>query len=330
MKSDKNIKLVPHFLQGEAWAGFQRALGKEVVRLEGDGWQVSAVLEAPSGLGGKPHRRLYAPYGPSAASEKSLKVALEALQQAGKEYRVSYVRVEPIVASQPDGNRLNWSKFGLHPNSRAFQPDRTLLLDLRPGEEELLQGMSSTNRNLWRTYKNKGISMHISYNMADLTPFLAMLHETAKRTGIITHDDDYFAMMAESLFPGKHAGLAYAEHEGKPIVAAIFFDDILDGTRYYAHAGSFDAARKLQANSPLLTYLIMDAKTQGRQTFDFYGVAPPDAGQDHPWSGHSRFKRSFGGQDKIYSGTWELPINKNLFKAAKLTRKLASLKPKRH
>jgi lipid II:glycine glycyltransferase (peptidoglycan interpeptide bridge formation enzyme) len=322
----QNLSLQIHFLQTEPWGDFQKALGKEVIYLEGEGWSARAILEAPGGLGGKAHRRLYVPYGPTCVDEAALATALKELRVVGKQYDVSYVRVEPIVATQPDGSQLDLPKRGLHQNPRAFQPDRTLLLHLDPSEETLLQTMSSTNRNLWRTKEKKGLSCLTSYDPADLPPFLAMLHETAQRTGIITHDDDYFGLMAESLFPGKHAGLAYVEHEGKPIVAAIFFDNPDFGVRYYAHAGSFDAARKLQANSPLLTYLIFEAKQKGFKTFDFYGVAPPDATPQHHWYGHSRFKRSFGGEDKVYSGTWELSVKPLRYRTAILSRKLAGLK----
>lgn len=322
----KQSKLQPHFLQSEAWSSFQQRLGKETFYEEGAGWSASIVLEAPAGIGGKPHRRLYVPYGPTCVDEAALQAALQQLKRLGKQNDVAYVRVEPIVASEPDGSQIDFPAVGLHLNPRAFQPELTLVLDLAPKDEVLLQGMSSTNRNLWRTHKNKGLTCVTSYDPGKLQPFLDMLHETAVRTGITTHSDDYFALMAESLFPSKHAGVAYIEHEGKPIVGAIFFDDFESKVRYYAHAGSFAAARQLQANSPLLAYLIFEAKKQGMKTFDFYGVAPLDATPEHHWYGHSRFKRSFGGQDKVYGGTWELPVKPFLYKTAKLTRQLKNLK----
>lgn len=325
MKIDQKKTINPHFLQGEAWAGFQHVRGKETFYVEGDGWSARAILESPSGLAGKSHRRLYVPYGPTCKGEQALIDALKALKKLGKEQRVSYVRVEPCLASESDGSQIDFSRFGLHLNPRAFQPEQTLVLSLETDEETLLMGMSSTNRNLWRTRQNKKLECKITYDPGGLRPFLDMLHETAERTGITTHADDYFASMAESLFPGKHAGLAYVYHEGEPIVGAIFFDDHAAGIRYYAHAGSFVSARQLQANSPLLSYLIFDSKEQGMKQFDFYGVAPLDATPEHHWYGHSRFKRSFGGEDKFYSGTWELPVKPILYSAARLTRKLASL-----
>jgi lipid II:glycine glycyltransferase (peptidoglycan interpeptide bridge formation enzyme) len=102
----------------------------------------------------------------------------------------------------------------------------------------------------------------------------------------------------------------------------LFFDDHSAKTRYYAHAGSFDEARKLQANSPLLTYLIIDAKKSGMKIFDFYGVSPANE-PSNPWAGFSKFKRSFGGYDKKFSGTWEFPLNKLNYKILNTGRKLA-------
>lgn len=307
-----------HFLQSKEWLGFQEALGNEVVRGEGKGWSFGGMVEKPDGRGGKLHKRLYLPYGPTVASKALLSEALAAAAEAARQKGLVYVRYEPIILS---GEKIDLRHYGSQLNIRPMQPDRTLVLDLKQDDQDILSGMSGTNRNLWNTYKNKGLKFRKSYKLSELPTFLKMMTAVSERNKIIVHDDKYFEVLAKSLFPSRHAGLAIAELNGEPIVAAMFYDDLEGDVRYYAHAGSLEEARKVQANSPLLTFMILDAKKSGLKEFDFFGVAP--IGDDsHRWAGHSKFKRSFGGVDKEYLGTWELPLKRSIYSMAQLTRKI--------
>lgn len=276
-----------------------------------------AVIEDSSNRFAK-SKRLYVPYGPTVENISSLGQALIRLIELAKEHKASYIRLEPLGPFS--GNDLK--SLGLIKASRSVQPPQTWQLDLTQSKEEILASMSGTNRNLFNTADKKGISFEITYDEDQLKTFLQMIHNMAARTGMKPHSDKYFKLMAKSLFPDRLAGLAIGYYEKKPIVSALFFDDELQKTRYYAHAGSFDQARKLQANSPLLTYLIMNAKEKGMKVFDFYGVSPEDE-PTHPWAGFSKFKRSFGGYEKQFNGTWELPINKLNYKILSTIRKLA-------
>jgi len=306
-----------HFLQTSAWATFQEALDRQVIERSCASWHYLAVIEAPVGFGSRMHRRLYVPYGPTCASEEALSEALKDLLEEAKRHSVSYVRVEPMVLKGT--RKLDMRMYGGQKKTRSYQPDRTLLIDLTQDESQLIKAMSSTNRNLWNTHAAKGMKIVKSYNQKDMPAFLDMMHIMAERTGIIVHDDDYFMKMAAALFATKASGLVFIEHGGKPIVTAMFYDNPDNGTRYYAYAGSHDEARKLQANSPLVTYLMLDAKKQGFKTFDLYGVAP-EGDTTHSWAGHSKFKRSFGGVDHEYLGTWEIPADRLKYALAKLSR----------
>lgn len=276
-----------------------------------------AVLESGSSRLLK-SKRLYIPYGPTAKNSKGLKEAIDRLQEIAGKYSAAYLRLEPMEQfSEKDLKSL-----GLIKAERTIQPPQTWQLNLKQPKENILKNMSSTNRNLYNTSDKKGIKFEITYDKKKLKIFLEMIHDMADRTGMKPHSDSYFKLMAESLFENKSAGLVFGYHKGKPIVSALFFDDKKAGIRYYAHAGSFSSSRKLQANSPLLTYLIMDAKEKDMRIFDFYGVAPADD-HNHPWTGFSKFKRSFGGYEKKFSGTWELPVNKLNYKILVGSRKLA-------
>lgn len=294
---DKLLAAGGHYLQSSHWAAFQAALGQTVFYAHGRGWRCLAIVEQA-----RTGRRIYCPYGPTAASAQSLNLALQALHTLARRQRALFVRVEPFL---PKG-RIGLAAMGLKPALKNIQPPQTWVQDLTKSTDTLLAEMTPTNRNLFNTAPKKELSFHASSEPADIKIFLKMIHSVAAHTGMKPHTDTYYRTMAQTLLPRKAAKLYVAEHKGQPVGAAIAFDS--PTTRYYAHAGNLLEARKLHAGSPLVTTMMLDAKKQGQATFDFVGVAP--LGQkDHPWNGFSTFKRSFGGEYVAYRGTWELPAH---------------------
>lgn len=309
-----------HFFQSHQWAEFQEALGSKFIERKGNGWQYMAVIEHGYGFVGSRFKRLYCPYGPYYESEKALSDSLKDLNEQGIKYNVDYIRIEPTC---PEVNVFDGFKYGYKRQSRDFQPSLTSKLDIGRPFEEIEAGMSKTNRYLWKHANRDGITFKTSYSVHDLEVFVLMMRETAERTQKIFKRTEYYELLLKILGPNRHAGVAYALHNNEVISGSLFVDDNLTKTRYYMYAGSLPPARKLSVNARLVCYLLYDAHKKGLETFDFFGVSPPNE-PNHDWVGFSNFKRSFGGNDHAYSGTWEKPINKTKYKLMHLTRKLTS------
>ncbi len=295
---DKLFNSGGHFLQSSHWAAFNIALGKQVFYASGEGWQCLAILESL-----KKNPRIYAPYGPLAVSKKALEAALQELKQLAKQTGANFVRVEPISKI----TKTDLKALGLKPALKDIQPPQTWVQDLTKPREEIFAEFTSSNRNLFNTYAKKGLSIRTSQNPADMSVFLETIHDVANRTGMQPHSDKYYQTMAETLLPRQASTIYIVESEGQAIAVGFVFDSPV--TRYYAHAGNLQSARKLRPGAPLVATMIFDAQQNGQKEFDFVGVAPPDAPKDHRWAGFTEFKQGFGGQYKIYLGTWELPTS---------------------
>lgn len=286
-----------HFLQSPAWAAFQESLGRTVITDHGDGWSYLAVVEK-----GRLGNRLYCPYGPAADSPAALTDALTSLKAHAKELGVDFIRVEPtgsIVA-------VDLQKSGYQQQaSLHLQPQDTQIIDLTVPKNDIIAAMSQNNRNIYRNFHKKGLSIVTSQNPDDIDYFLTLIHKVADRNGITPHSDDYFRKQAASLFPSGAGTLYLAKLESQVVAAAIAFDGI--ATRYYAHAAADDEFRKLSAGTALLGHMITDAKDAGKQAFDLYGIAPADS-PNHPWAGFTKFKKSFGGHEHHFVGLWEFPV----------------------
>jgi lipid II:glycine glycyltransferase (peptidoglycan interpeptide bridge formation enzyme) len=306
---------VEYFLQTPAWADFQRSLGRTVHRDSGPGWSFLAVEEKnPAG------KVLYAPYGPVAGSVDAFDAALAALRGVAKSCGAVFIRIEPAAAgldpaTAPEALRSR----GLQPAPVNQQPELSWIVDLDRDFKDVLADMKPVNRNLYRNIHKKGVTFRSSQDPEDIRVLLNFLHMTARRNGFKPQSDEYLSQVAAALMPAGAATLFIAELHGGPIAAALAYDSA--DTRTYAHAAMDDAHRKLSAGIPLLVTLMADAQDKGLKHVDLWGVAPADQ-PDHKWAGFTAFKKSFGGREIAYPGTWDLPVNKPRYAAYQVARKL--------
>lgn len=289
-----------HFLQSENWQVFQKNLKRKTFRQNGDGWEYLAILEH-----GRGNSRLYCPYGPYAENPKAFEEAIESLTSLGKKHNVTFVRVEPTDPAFVGVLMAhNWKKNTF----QSLNPEHTNIISLSPAEDEIIANMAQPVRNCLRNYQKKNVTVHSSTNPLDIQIFLDLIHKVSARTGMRPHSDSYFQAQADSLFPLDSAKLWYATFDDKNIASALLYYG--SDTVYYAHAASIltPEHRKLNAGTALLAEAIIDAKRRGLKFVDLYGVAPLNSTADNPWSGFSKFKRSFGGFDVDFGGTWDLPL----------------------
>ncbi len=306
--------LQPHFLQSDAWEVFQKNIGRQTFRAQGDGWQWMAILER-----GHLGSRLYCPYGPTAESLKALQEAINALRKKALETKVDFIRIEPRAPVTTD----ELMKIDAVRAIRDIHPAHTWQVDLMQSEDDILNAVTSGNRRNYKNPHQYGLSFRISRSPADIDLFLSCIHEVAARTGIHPFSDAYFRAQAESLMPLGASSLLIAEVDGQPAATAIVFDS--PTIRAYAHAGAHYELRKKQPASALVCFAMIDAKRQGKQIFDFYGIAPPNQ-PDHPLAGVTKFKQSFGGYPVDYLGTWDIPLHKNRYRLIRMAQKVVANK----
>lgn len=307
-----------HLLQSREWEIYENAEGQRTFRVEGEGFSALAVLKKTM-LG----NYLYCPYGPtiedgsSEERRKSFERALEALKKLAEEQNAFFVRVEPTfdVISEAELRALGLEK------SHDIDPAHTWVLDLSKDQEELLAGIEKRKLRHWRTHKNKGISLRQTQDPEQITILTQFLKGLGER--------DHFNPQNEAHLKGQlkagFATLYVAELEGAPIAAALIYDH--DGVRYYAHAATDEEHRKLMAGTIILIQMIIDAKENGEKMFDFWGITTSEDPK-HPWYGFTQYKKSFGGEQVDYAGTWDLPVKRVRYGLYKIIRQINRAKRK--
>lgn len=313
------------FLQSWAWGEFQARMRVPFwrVAVEGEaGWQAAALAlkrNLPAG-----QAWLYVPRGPLVKNlsgfDGSWVEIEEKVSRLARRQRALFWRAEPPQgASKAEILReRDWVK-----SDHNVQPRHTLVLDLTKIEEELLKEMHPKTRYNIGLAARRGVTIRFSTEVSDLEKFLTLSKAVAARSDFNFHPDDYYRAMREVLVPANMFEIALAEAGGQTLAAHLLIS--FGGTTTYAHGASGSAQRDLMAPHLLQWESIRRAKARGDRSYDFFGVGPKNASDNHPWSGITRFKTGFGGRRVSYIGAYDLvmqPAFYTLFNMARRARRI--------
>ena len=197
---------------------------------------------------------------------------------------------------QPD----TWN-LKLRTSPHNIQPPRTIIIDIRDTEEEILARMKPKTRYNIRLAEKKGVTVRA---WDDIDSFHKMMLVTGGRDGFGIHSLEYYKRAYELLHPKGLGEILVAEYEGKPL-AALFV--ARNGQRaYYLYGASTDEERNRMPTYLLQWKAIKWAKAHGCEEYDLWGVPDEDEAtleanfesrHDGLW-GVYRFKRGFGGELK--------------------------------
>ncbi|KKW33206.1 MAG: Methicillin resistance protein [Candidatus Uhrbacteria bacterium GW2011_GWA2_52_8d] len=288
------------FLQSWEWGEFQKAVGEEVRRevfvedgeTMGIAQWIDRVLPLFRGYS-------FCPKGPIGVWQPRTSPQM-------------FLRVEPFDSDLPTYAR----------KTIDLSPAHTRITDVSMSEEDLLVGMHPKTRYNIRVAQKHGVRVDLASH--DFEAVWTLFEQTSSRGQFRLHRKAYYKQMLESLTGGDcRAFLATAFSEGNLLAANIMID--FGDTRTYLHGASSNEHRNLMGPYLLHWELMRDAHAEGLRWYDWWGVAPMNALEDHPWSGISRFKRGFIGEEVASPGTHDIvlkPCRYHLYQFARRIRRI--------
>jgi len=276
-----------HLLQTGEWGELKSAFGWKPVRVvNGDFGAQILFRKLPLGF--------TIGYIPKSNPDASL---LPEIDAACKSQRAVFLKVEPD----------SWdSEFTIHHSAfiiskHNIQPPRTIIIDLRGTEDEILAKMKQKTRYNIRLAEKKGVIVRA---WDDIESFHKMMLVTGGRDGFGVHSLEYYKRAYELLRPNGLGEILVAEYEGKPL-SALFV--ARSGNRaYYLYGASTNEERNRMPTYLIQWEAIKWAKERGCEEYDLWGVPDEDeetleaqfqSRHDGLW-GVYRFKRGFGGELK--------------------------------
>ena len=278
-----------HLLQTGEWGELKSAFGWKPVRIVTSNAGVQILFrQLPLGF--------TIGYIPKAYVEESLWSEIDSVC---KQNRVIFLKWEPDFwedSPLPEGEGP-----GVRVSPNNIQPPRTIIIDIKDSEEEILARMKQKTRYNIRLAEKKGVIVRAWH---DIDSFHQMMLITSGRDGFGVHSLEYYQRAYELLHPRQMGEILVAEYEGKPL-AALFV--ARNGNRaYYLYGASTDEERNRMPTYLLQLEAMKWAKARGCEEYDLWGVPDEDETtleanferrNDGLW-GVYRFKRGFGGKLK--------------------------------
>jgi len=208
--------------------------------------------------------------------------------------------------------KLGTSNLELRTSPQNIQPPRTIIVDIKGSQEEILARMKQKTRYNIRLAEKKGVTVRA---WDDIESFHKMMLLTGGRDEFGVHSLEYYQRAYDLLYPEQMGELLVAEFDGKPL-AALFV--ARNGNRaYYLYGASTDEERNRMPAYLLQWEAMKWAKSLGCEEYDLWGVPDEDEANleanferrnDGLW-GVYRFKRGFGGalkravqaMDRVYN-----------------------------
>ncbi len=313
-----------HFLQSWGWGELKAGTGWHPLRLAlWDALQERFVAAAqvlrrsPSRIPPRLGNLAYIPKGPVldwSQEGQSVRQAFfeQLLPLLCKEGAVA-VQVElPLAIDGGDGGSesqerearetAKWLEAMRFHAVRCVQPSRTILLDLTPGEDDLLASMKEKWRYNVRLAARRGVSVRLARTLEDVQAWYRILHVTGQRDGFGIHTLDYYERAWQLFAPGNQAQLLLAEYNG--CLLAGIFAGCIARQAIYLYGASSNEQRQLMPNYLLQWEAMRWAKNQGARSYDFWGI-PDSDDPTEAMAGVYRFKSGWGGRTVRFAGNYE-------------------------
>ncbi len=260
----------------------------------------------------------YIPHGPLVdwSDPEQVDVLFNHVDQAAYHRGAGMVKIEPRIwqdEMSPEVWEALYRRHGCVPSPDTIQPPRTIVIDLRPSEDEILAAMKQKTRYNIRLAEKKGVTVRQG-TAADLPAFNRLMLVTGQRDRFGIHDPQYYRAAFE-LFSPHNVALWLAEYEGRPLAGVMVFT--CGRNAAYLYGASSDEERQRMPAYAAQWAGMRWAKARGCTNYDMWGVPDHDeaeleAGfterQDGLWPVY-RFKRGFGGELKRTVGATDRVYN---------------------
>lgn len=214
-------------------------------------------------------------------------IPFEKIDKLAWKYRALFVKLEPLTISN-----LPLAEYGFHRDSWPLLPTKTIWLDLIKTEDQLWREMEKETRSCLKRAKDNNLTIEQLNNEA-----IVKFYEDFRKFG-----RGYIPKKAELQALVKAFGKKAILLSVNGLAGTLIF--IHDQRAYYYFAFTSPWGRKKFAQYLLVWQAIKMTKKLGCEIFDMEGIEDPRYKITRKWHGFSHFKKSFGGREVQFPGSF--------------------------
>ena len=258
-----------HLLQTSGWGALKSGFGWKAIQVvsENSGAQI-LFRKLPLGLS-----LAYIPKGPVGKSWDQLWPELDIIC---KSHRAVFLKVEfDLWQEEMTETVTKTIPPSYRPSPHEIQSPRSILVDLRGSEDQILSHMKQKTCYNIRLAQRKGIVIRQS---EDIETFHQLMQVTGERDSFAVHSLPYYQQAFDLFAPRGQSALFIAEFEEQPLAGLMVF---ARGSRaWYFYGASSNEQRHLMPTYLLQWRAMQWAKAQGCLVYDLWGI--PDEDDENP------------------------------------------------
>jgi len=226
---------------------------------------------------------------------------LEFYKDFGKKEKCDFVRISPLLEENVKNLKILKKQKFRNASIHLVNPERTWVLDITKDSVEILKEMKKSTRYEVNKGLKNNLKIQIGNSKEDLDIFWKLHVETVKRQGFTPFPRSSTEIELKAF--GNDVQIISVFHESKAIASGIF---IFDDQNVYYHQGASIYSKMPGAHSYIWAALL-EAQKRGCKNFNFWGICN-EKETKHPWFGLSKFKRGFGGEEKVFIHAQDFPL----------------------
>lgn len=241
-----------------------------------------------------------------------VKAALSSLKQLATAEKCVFIRLRPNLQYTEQNCKILRDNH-LHPSPMHLHAEHTVMLDLAPPVDQILEQMRRQTRYEVRRANKLGIKVTSSTSASAFKEFYKVQLATAKRQNFIPSPESF--ILAQHQAFGSHAKIYKAELDGKPLAYGLIIMQPPEAV--YHEAASTPAGRSLPGAYAIQWQVIKDAKAQKLGRYNLFGIAGANQ-PHHRYAGVTVFKTGFGGKQINYVPAQDIIIDPLKYQLTKL------------
>lgn len=243
---------------------------------------------------------VYVPRGPVGEAQKAPEL-LEAVASYAKSQHCAVA-----LSIEPDWHELPALDSSWRQADNTILIPRTLVLDLKKTESELLAPMAKKTRQYIRKSSAEDrLAFQQVRGREYLDACMAIYRQTAARAGFALHDDQYYYDIFDKL--GEASPVFAAFYDGEPV--AFVWLAISAETAFELYGGMNEKGQELRANYALKWFAVQKTREWGIERYDMNGLLN---------DGVSTFKQGFADHEDMLVGTYDRPLSPLYFVYSKV------------
>ncbi len=221
------------------------------------------------------------------------KINFQYFDELATKYRAFQIVIEPVDQYQV----LSIKNKGYKQSKTPFVPSKTIHIDLTKSEKQLLKEMHYKTRYNIRKFNHKPLTINYSKDIKSFADFWQKC--AIKQRGMYLSQKKEIIELYKAF--NKHADIVSVIHSNELVTGILLLHT--DKISYYMYAASSDKGKKLFAPTLVVWEAIKLSKKRGSEIFDFEGIYDKRFPLKS-WLGFTRFKKSFGGYEIEYPGSF--------------------------